>query len=685
MLLSCSSKKENPFFTDYQTPFGVPPFELIDTTHYMPAFIKGMEEQNKEIEAIASNPDAPTFENTIAALDQTGKLLTKVNLVFDNLTSAETNDALQRIAKEVSPLLSEHQDNMFLNETLFTRIKQVYENREKEQLTTEQLNVLDKYYRNFVRSGALLSATDKEKLKEINKELSMLSIKFGDNVLAENNEFELVIDNESDLVGLPEGVKTAAAETATSKGKNGKWIFTLHNPSRIPFLQYAENRDLREKIYKAYVNRCDNDNKYDNKKNIARIINLRTAKAKLLGFNSYADFALDNRMAKTTGAVDSLMNRIWNYALPKAKVEASDLQKLIDRENGNFKLAAWDWWYYAEKLRQEKYNLNEEELKPYFQLEHVRDGAFMVANKLYGITFTELKEMPVYHKDVKVYEVKDADDSHIGILYMDFFPRAGKRGGAWMSNYREQNTLDGKEIRPVICNVCNFTKPTANTPSLLNVDEVETLFHEFGHALHGLLTKCNYTSVSGTNVAQDFVELPSQIMEHWATHPEVLKLYAKHYKTGEAMPDSLIARLKNAATFNQGFATTEFVAAGIMDLKWHKTTTEQNFDVRAFEKNATQEMGLIDQIALRYRSPYFSHIFDGGYAVGYYSYLWAEVLDADAFDAFSEKGIFDPETATAFRKNILEKGGSDDPMKLYVQFRGAQPNPESLVKNRGLQ
>lgn len=681
MTISCTTKKDtNPFFNDYQTPFGVPPFEQIKLEHYRPAFLAGMEQQNAAIDAIVSNPDAPTFGNTIEPLDFSGTLLAKVYGVFGNLTAAETNDSLQAIAKEMSPLLSEHDDNISLNEALFTRIKTVYDNRDAENLTTEQRRLLEKYYKDFVRSGALLDPAKKEELKTINKELSMLDLRFSDNVLAETNNFKLVIDNKNDLAGLPEW----AIAAAVVPGDTGKWEFSLHKPSLIPFLQYADNRELREKIYKAYIMRCDNDNANDNKQIIADMMNLRTRKAKLLGFDSYSDFILDDRMAKNTTNVDVLLSRIWSYALPKAKEEAVELQKLMDSDGVNDKLAAWDWWYYTEKVRKAKYNLDEDAIKPYFPLDNVREGAFMVANKLYGITFSEIKDVPVYHSDVKAYEVKDADGSHLAVLYMDFFPRPGKSAGAWMNNYREQYVKDGKEVRPVICNVCNFTKPIGDTPSLLNIDEVQTLFHEFGHALHGILTQCNYPGISGTNVARDFVELPSQVMEHWSTHPEVLKLYAKHYQTGEAIPDSLVEKMEKSATFNQGFETTEFVAAAILDMDWHKVTAEQPFDVRAFEKESVNKMGLIDQIALRYRSPYFSHIFSGGYAVGYYSYLWAEVLDADAFDAFAEHGIFDQATATAFRENILEKGNSEDPMSLYVRFRGAEPNPESLLKNRGL-
>lgn len=580
------------------------------------------------------------------------------------------------LRKPVSPLLSEHSDNVSLNDSLFARIKTVYDNREKENLTAEQFKVLEEYYKDFVRSGALLSAADKEQLREINTELAKLSIEYGDNVLTETNAFELVIDKKEDLAGLPEGVIAAAAAEAKSRNKE-EWIFTLDAPSRIPFLQYSDNRDLREKIYKGYINRSDNDNKNDNKAIVSKMVNLRLKKANLMGYKTFADFALDDRMAKTDENVNNLVNRVWSYAIPRAKEEAADMQEMIDAEGGNFKLAPWDWWYYAEKVRKAKYDLNEDELKPYFSLDNVREGAFMVANKLYGITFTELKNMPVYHPDVKVFEVKDENGKHLAVFYADYFPRAGKRAGAWMSNFRESYVKDGKEIRPVIYNVCNFTKPAGDVPSLLTIDEVQTLFHEFGHALHGMLTKCNYLRVSGTNVARDFVELPSQINEHWATAPEVLKMYAKHYQTGEIIPDSLIAKMENASKFNQGFATTEFLAAGILDMRWHEISEPKEFDVRAFERNVAKEIGLIDEITFRYRSTYFSHIFTNDYCAGYYSYVWAEVLDADAFDAFKEHGIFDPATAKSFRENILEKGGSEDPMALYKKFRGADPNPES--------
>lgn len=677
-------KEENPFFTEYQTPHGTPPFHLIRTEHYKPAFLEGIRQQAAEIDSIVNNPDEPTFDNTIAALDYSGNLLDKVNGVFFNLTSAETNDTLQELALEISPLLTEHADNISLNADLFHRIRQVYDNRETAHLTREQERLLEKQYKSFVRSGALLKDQEKEKLKSINKELAELSLRFSNHVLAETNAFKLIIDNDSTLAGLPDWVKAAAAETAASQGESGKWIFTLHKPSLIPFLQYSANRPLREKMYKAYISRGDNDNQNDNKQIINRTVNLRTQKAHLMGYRSYADFMLDDRMAKNSANVTVLIDRVWEKAIAKAKIEATGLQKIIDKEGGNFRLAPWDWWYYTEKSRKDKFDLDEEQIKPYFQLDNVRDGAFMVANRLWGIDFEELTDIPVYHTDVKVYEVKDSDGKQLGILYLDYFPRPGKEAGAWMNNYREQYVQNGVETRPIICNVANFTQPTANTPSLLNIDEVQTLFHEFGHALHGLLTQCTYPGVSGTNVTQDFVELPSQIMEHWATDPEVLKLYARHYQTGDTISDGLIEKLKKSATFNQGFATIEFVAAAILDMKWHELETEKEINVRSFEKDALKQAALIPEIGVRYRSPYFNHIFSGGYAVGYYSYLWAEVLDADAFDAFAEHGIFDPETARAYRENILEKGGSEEPMTLYTRFRGAEPNPNSLLKNRGL-
>ena len=681
MMYSCTTKTEsNPFFTEFQTEYGVPSFDKIKLEHYEPAFLKGIEEQKQNIEAIIESPEVPTFENTIVALDNSAPILDRVSAIFFNMTDAETTDSLTELSIKLAPVLSEHEDNISLNQTLFKRINDVYQQKDSLNLTIEQQRLLDKTYKSFVRSGANLDTKQQARLREINKELSTLGITFSNNVLNENNAFQLFVDKQEDLAGLPEWFCQSAAEEAKAAGQPGKWLFTLHNASRLPFLQYSENRPLREKMYKAYINRGNNNDKNDNKEVISKIISLRLEKANLLGFDCYANFVLDETMAKNANNVMDLLNNLWSYALPKAKSEAAELQQLMDKEGKGEKLEAWDWWYYTEKLRKEKYNLSEEDTKPYFKLENVREGAFAVANKLYGITLSKLEDIPTYHPDVEVFEVKDVDGSQLGIFYVDYFPRPGKSGGAWMSNYREQSG----PIRPLVCNVCSFTKPIGDTPSLLTMDEVETLFHEFGHALHGLLTQCKYKGTSGTNVVRDFVELPSQINEHWATHPEVLKLYAKHYQTGEIIPDSLIAKMEAASKFNQGFATTEFLAAAILDMRWHEIDEVKEYDVRQFEKEVAQSVGLIDEITYRYRSTYFSHIFTNDYCAGYYSYIWAEVLDADAFDAFKEHGIFDPATAKAFRENILEKGGSEDPMKLYRQFRGAEPNPDALLRNRGL-
>lgn len=688
MAYSCTTKTEtNPFLTEFQTPYGAPPFDKIKLEHYEPAIMEGIEEQNSEIDSIISNPDEPNFLNTIVALDNSGGILARVSGVLFNLTEAETTDSLTALSMRVAPVLSEHEDNIYLNQKLFERVNAVHRQSVEDStlLTQEQKRLLDKYYKKFMRSGAALDDNKQQRLREINKELSTLEIQFGNNVLNETNAYQLVVDDEKDLVGLPEWVKSAAADEAKHAGKEGKWVFTLRSSSFLPAMQYAGNRDIRKQLYNAYTHRCDNEGSTSNRKILKQIIELRLEKANLLGFTNYADYVLDENMAKNSKAVTAFLDGLWKYSLANAKKEAIELQKMMDKEGKGEKLEAWDWWYYSEKLRQEKYNLNEDELKPYFKLENVRNGAFAVANKLYGITLTELSNVPVYHSDVKVFEVKDSDGTHLGLFYTDYFPRAGKRGGAWMSNYREQRG----EVRPLICNVASFTKPTGNTPSLLTLDEVETVFHEFGHALHGMLSKCNYAGISGTNVTRDFVELPSQIMEHWATAPEVLRMYAKHYQTGEVIPDSLIEKIQAQGTFNQGFMTTELLAAAILDMELHKMTAEQmkdqDWDVVGFEKKLMNgKLGLIPEIAPRYRTTYFNHIM-GGYDAGYYSYLWANVLDNDAFEAFKENGLFDKKTAAAFRNNILEKGNSEDPMVLYKKFRGAEPKMEPMLKNRGLQ
>ncbi|HPW70992.1 MAG: M3 family metallopeptidase [Bacteroides graminisolvens] len=680
MMYSCATSTDsNPFFSEFKTEFGAPPFDKIKIEHYEPAFKKGIEEQNQNIQAIIDNKQEPDFENTIVALDNSDPILSRVSAIFFNMTDAETTDELTQLSIKIAPVLSEHNDNIYLNQALFKKVNAVYQKKETAKLTTEQSRLLDETYKSFVRSGANLDNQKQARLREINKELSTLGITFSNNILNENNSFKLVVDKKEDLAGLPDWFCESAAQEAKADGKEGKWLFTLHNASRLPFLQYAENRALREKMYKAYINRGNNNDKNDNKKIITQIVSLRLEKAQLLGFDCYSNFVLDNTMAKNSETVMAFLNNLWQYSLPKAKEEAAELQKLMDKEGKNEKLEAWDWWYYTEKLRKEKYNLDEEETKPYFKLENVRQGAFDVAHKLYGITLTPLKNIPVYHPDVEVFEVKDADGSHLGVFYVDYFPRPGKSGGAWMSNYREQHG----NIRPLVCNVGSFTKPVGDTPSLLTLDEVETLFHEFGHGLHGLLTKCNYAGISGTNVVRDFVELPSQIMEHWATEPEVLKMYAKHYKTGESMPDSLINKLLKQKTFNQGFMTTELLAAAILDMNLHNLKDVKGLDVVAYETEAMNKLGLITEIAPRYRTTYFNHII-GGYAAGYYSYLWANVLDSDAFEAFKEHGIFDQKTASLFRSNVLEKGNSEDPMTLYKNFRGAEPKLDAMLKNRGM-
>ena len=677
---------DNPFFTEYTTPFQVPPFDKIDTSHYMPAFIEGMKQHNDEIASIVNNQDAPTFENTILAFDKSGELLTKVSKVFFNVMQANTNDNLQLIAQKISPMLSQHNDEISMNPKLFERIKAVYEKRNESGLDAQQIRVTEKYYRDFERQGANLSAGQQEQLKKINGQLASLGLKFGDNLLAETNKnFKLVIDNQADLDGLPEGVISAAAETAKASGMDGKWVFTLAKPSMIPFLQYAKNRALREKIYRGYFMRGNNNNDNDNKKVLSEMIQLRAEKAKLLGYDNYAAYVIDENMAKTTSNVDDFLNKLMVAALPVAKAELVEMQKIADAEGANFKLDSWDWWFYAEKLRKQKYDLDENELKPYFSLDNVRDGMFAVAGKLYGITFNKLTDLPVYQKDVETFEVKESDGSHLGILYLDYYPRDSKGGGAWCTDFQASGWKDDKKIDPVISIVCNFTPPTGDMPALLNWDETTTLFHEFGHALHGLFTQGKYTRTAG-NVPQDYVELPSQVMENWAGEPEVLRMYAKHYKTGEVIPDALITKIENSGLFNQGFDNVEYIAASILDMDYHKLPAPANVeDVVAFEKQAMDKIGLISEIWPRYRSTYFAHIFDGGYAAGYYVYLWAAVLDADAFDYFKQSGdIFNKELAASFRKNCLAENGDDEGMIQYKKFRGQEPSLEPLMKKRGL-
>ncbi len=679
-----SQEGENPLLKEFNTPFGVPPFDHIKEEHFLPAIKAGMEIHKKEIDEIINNNAAPDFKNTIEALEKSGTLLRKVYDVFSVLNGCMTNENMQKIAKEVAPMVAKHRDEIMMNLKLFQRVKAVYEKRSQLNLNSEQKKLVEEYYKDFVRGGANLDDDKKVRLMEINQELSLLSVKFGENVLKEENRFELVIENQEDLEGLPPSVIQAAEETAKERKYEGKWVFTLKKPSLIPFLQYSKRRDLRERIFKAYINRGNNNDEFDNKKIISRIINLRIEKAKLLGYKTHAHFILEENMAKTPEKVYEFLKKIWTPALKVAKNEARELQEMIKKEGGDFKLQPWDWWYYAEKVRKEKYQIDEEMLRPYFKLENCIEGVFYVANKLYGIKFEEKNDIPKYHPDVKVFEVKEADGSHIGIFYVDYFPRASKRSGAWMTSFRKQSKLDGKMVNPVIVNVGNFTKPTSEKPALLSLEEVETLFHEFGHALHGLLSNCTYPSLSGTAVPRDFVELPSQIMENWVLEPEVLKVYAKHYETGETIPVELVEKLNKARKFNQGFATVEYLAAAFLDMDYHTLGETKEIVPIKFEEESMKKVGMLPEIVVRYRSTNFQHIFSGGYSAGYYSYIWSEVLDADAFEAFKEKGIFDSKTALSFRKNVLEKGGSEDPMVLYKRFRGREPKVEPLLKKRGL-
>lgn len=688
-VVACTPSKDatmkNPFFENWDTPFKVPPFDRIEAKHYLPAFEKGMEEHNKEIDAIAGSTDAPNFSNTIEALEQSGELLYKVGMVFFNIREAHTSDELDQIAGQIAPLLSEHNDAIFLNDALFNRVKAVNNSEEALTLDPASARLLHLTHKRFVRSGANLAGAEKEELRKINSRLALLELSFGQNMLAETNAFQLIIDKSEDLSGLPESVVAAAAEAATEAGHAGQWIFTLHKPSWLPFLTYADNRDLRKKLYKAMYNRGNNNNEQDNKGVIEEMVQLRLQKARLLGYDTWAAYVLDDNMAKTPEKVYDFLHQVWEPGLKRAKEEATLMQKIIDRQGGNFQLESWDWWYYAEQMRREQYDLDEEQLRPYFELNNVRDGIFWVTNKLFGLSYKQLPDMPLFHPEMEVFEVSDADGSHVGILYMDYFPRPSKAGGAWMTSYREQYHVGGSDVRPVISVTCNFSRPTGGKPALLSYDEVETLYHEFGHALHGLLSKTPYKTLSGTNVSRDFVELPSQIMEYWAAEPEVLRQYARHFETGDVIPQELVDKLTNARKFNQGFVTTEFVAAALLDMDFHTITQSGPIDINQFEEESMKKAGLIDEIIPRYKSTYFAHIFSGGYSSGYYSYLWAEVLDADAFEAFREAGnIFDPKVANAFRKEILERGGSDEPMQLYLNFRGKEPEVAPLFRNRGL-
>jgi peptidyl-dipeptidase Dcp len=680
-----ASNTDNPLLNKFDTPFEVPPFHLIKNEHFKPAILEGIKAHEKDIDEIINNPEAPTFENTVVALDNAGKLLAKVSTVFYNINSANTSDEIQEIANDIAPITSKHYTNISLNEKLFERIKAVYEQRDKLNLNTEQAKLLEDNYKSFIRNGANLNETDKNRLREINSESAQLTLKFGQNVLAETNAFQLVIEDEKDLAGLPKGIISAAKATAKAKGKENAWVFTLQNPSLMPFLTYAENRELRKQIWDAYQSRGFNDNEYNNTKIIEQLVALRAEKAKLLGYDNHAAFVLENRMAENPENAKKLLNDLWTPALLKAKEEADEIRAYIKSEGNSFELTPYDWRFYEERIKQSKFELNDQEVMPYFSMDNVLEGIFMVTNKLFGLSYKKIDDLPTYHEEAFAYEVSDADGSHIGVLYIDMHPRDSKRGGAWMTSFRRQSTdKNGNRIAPVISVVCNFSRPTEDTPALLTFDEVTTFFHEWGHALHGLLSNVKYNSQAGTSVPTDFVELPSQVMENWATEPMVMKMYAKHYETGEVIPDELIAKLEKSGTYGQGFATTEYLAASLLDLDYHTQTEPLSVSVEEFEANSMNNIGLINEIIPRYRSTYFNHIFAGGYSAGYYSYIWSGVLDTDAYQAFKETEIFNQEKAKLFRTEILERGGTDNPMEMYKRFRGAEPKIDALLKKRGL-
>ena len=681
---------ENPFYKNYKTQFEIPPFSEIEEKHFMPAYFKGMEEHNNEIEQIIQNTEKPSFENVIIAMERSGELLDKVNAVFFNLSGSATNEKLQEIEKEISPKLSQHYDSISLNPYIFKKVSLLWEDVDNLNLSKEERKILEETYKRFIRSGALLKGSDKDRYADINQEISKLSVQFSQNLLAETNNFEIILSRD-DLKGLPEDIVNLAKEEADNKFKKtsdkkyaNKYIFTSHRSSMYPFLTYSERRDLREKLYTGYIMRGDNDNEYDNKNITSKIASLRVEKANILGFETHAHYVLDNTMAKTPEAVYELLNQLWEPALSRAKNELQELQKFVNEEGQNFKIASWDWWYYSEKVRKDKYNIDEEELKNFFTLDNTIDGIFKTANKLFGLTFEEKFDIELYHPDARVWQVKDKNGSHLGLYIGDYYTRSSKRGGAWMSTFKDQSNFDGRE-RPIVINVCNFPPPSKDKPSLLSFEHVTTLFHEFGHGLHGLLTNTHYRSLSGTSVSRDFVEFPSQVLEHWASEPELLKSYAKHYKTGEVISDELIDKMKNASKFNQGFANTEYLAATYLDMDWHSLVSTDIQDTNDFERKSFEKIGLIDEIVSRYRTTYFQHIFTSSYSAGYYSYIWAAVLDSDAFAAFKESGdIYNQDLANKYREYILEKGGTENPMELYQKFRGSNPNIGPLLEDRGL-
>jgi len=675
----------NPLLAKWDTPFNAPPFDQIREEHFQQAFEEAIKQQLAEVDSIVNTLDAPNFENTIEALEYSGATLALVRRVFIAMTDAMSSDGLLEIEKRISPLLSRHQDDINLNAGLFQRVKAVYDQRLELPLTTEQKELLDRHYKKFVRGGANLTGADVEIFRKINEELALLTVQFGENVLKETNKFEMVLSAEEELAGLPESVRAMGAEDAKARGYDGKWVYTIQRPSMYPFLTYSTRRDLREKLYMAYTHKGDNNDGLDNKKTLTRIAALRAQRAQLLGYPTHAHYVLEDNMAETPEKVFELLNRVWTPALAVAKKERDDMQKMIDAEGGDFQLQSWDWWYYAEKVKKARYDLDEDELRPYFQLENVIKGVFDLSSQLFGITFEERTDIPKYHPEVKTFEVKDLEGNHVAILYTDYFPRESKQGGAWEDAFIKQQKRDGQDIRPLVYNVGNFAKPTGGKPALLSLDDVNTLFHEFGHALHEMLSDCTYPTLSGTATPIDFVEFPSQVMENWCMHPDVLKNYAFHYETGAAIPAELIRKISDAGKFNKGFETVEYLAAAFLDLYWHTLAGTEGLDANAFERQKLDELGLIPEIVSRYRSTYFNHIFSGEYSSAYYSYVWSQVLDADAFSAFEETGnVYDPVLAGRYKRYILSAGASDDAMVLYRKFRGKEPSIEAFLEKRGL-
>ena len=674
----------NPFLAEWDTPFGAPPFDKIEDAHYMAAFEIGMAEEKKDIQAIIDNKEAPTFENTIEAIESAGATLSRTSSVFYAVEGSHGNEAMREVAKNIAPKLSAHNDDIWLNEALFAKVAAVYQQREKLNLNKEQSFLLEQMHKNFVRSGANLDEAAKTRLREINGKLAEMTETFSQNVLAETNNFEVYVTNKEDLGNLPASLVASAADEAIRRGKEGGYVFTLSRPSINPFLQYSPNRELRKKLFMGYALKGDNGNANDNNEILSEIAALRAERAKLKGYNSHAEYILSDNMAENPKRTYELLDRVWEPALKVAKSERDALEAMMQKDGIKDDLKGWDWRYYTEKVRKEKYDFDEEQLRPYFEFTAVLDGAFQLATRLFGITFHKLDNMPTWHPDQQVYEVKEADGKHIGLIYMDFFTRESKRGGAWMNDMRQQSRLGG-EVTPIVTNDFNFPPPTDDSPSLLSLDEAETLFHEFGHGLHGLFSDVTYASVSGTNTPRDFVEFPSQVMENWMAEPDVLRLFAKHYKTGELIPDELIRKISAASKFNQGFATVEYMAASYLDMAWHTITDTNPRNAKKFEDEEMKRIGLIEEIIPRYRSTYFNHAFssDPGYSAGYYSYIWSEVLDADCFQAFKETSLFDKEVAARYRK-LLSQGGSRPGMELYEEFRGRAPEIEPLLVKKGL-